>query len=68
MVEHRDHLEVGPGRQRQHHVAGAEPRVEPAVAELLAEQLADAVSGALQSIGACCVRDVVEAHVKHSRH
>ena len=39
VVEHFDDLEVLPAGQGEHHVAGAEPRVDAAVAELLAEQL-----------------------------
>ena len=66
MVEHLDDLEVGAVAQRQHHVAGAEARVDAAVEELLAEQVTEATGGARQSVRAGGVREMVQAHTQHS--
>ena len=62
VVEDLDHLEVGAGGQRQHHVAGAEPGVDPAVDERLPEQLAEPVGGAGEAVRSCGVREMVQAH------
>jgi len=40
--------------------------VDAAVPELFAEQRTDAGGGALEAVGAGSVRDVVQAHSKHS--
>ena len=64
VVEDLDHLEVGVVGQRQHHVAGAEPRVHATVDELGAQQTADALCRRGQAVGSGGEREVVEAHAE----
>ena len=64
MVEDVDHLEVGVVGQRQHHVAGAEPRVHLTVDEFGAQQTADALCRRGQAIGSGGEREMVEAHAE----
>ncbi len=62
VVEHLDQLHVLAARQRQHHVAGAEPGVHATVDERRTEQLRETTGRPGQSVGTDRVRDMVETH------
>ena len=65
VVEHLDDLEVVVLRQREDHVARAEPGVDPAVDRRDADELGQSGGRGLEATGLRCIRDVVNSHTEH---
>ena len=67
VVEALDDLEVGRVGERKDHVARAEPRVHATVDELAPQRRAQAGGSARESVRSGGVRQVIQAHVRHSQ-
>jgi len=62
VVERGDHLEVAPVGQRQHEVAGAEGRVQPAVGEPCTEARTEPLRARSEAFFTGYVGQVIEVH------